>query len=167
MDDTVGQQPRALALELLLLVGSDPKLTRIGVRHGTYQFMVGLAAIQCSLHIAAKAQGIDGVQQITALITAVQLPHGFLCAVLARVRAELVDNHTLGCDLRGEGGEDLHDIVLLGENQPCVYLAARLQQKVWVVIARVLEVGEWPAGNQVLACGGPALRWPPYVLQPH
>jgi hypothetical protein len=96
------------------------------VCHGAYKFIVGLATIQRPLHIAAEAQGIDVVQQVTAAIEAVQLPHWFLCAVLARVGAELADNHTLARDLRGEGGEDVLDVVLLGENQLRVYLAARL-----------------------------------------
>lgn len=56
-DNAVGQQPQTLAPQLLLLIGSDPQLARIGVCHGTYRFMVGLAAVQRPLHIAAEAQG--------------------------------------------------------------------------------------------------------------
>jgi hypothetical protein len=62
------------APKLLLLADSHPHLGHIRVFHGAYKFMVGLAAIQGPLYIAAQAQGIDVVQQVTPAITAIQLP---------------------------------------------------------------------------------------------
>jgi hypothetical protein len=38
VDDAVGQQPRAFAPELLLLIGSDSQFAAVGIRDRAHQF---------------------------------------------------------------------------------------------------------------------------------
>ena len=59
------------------------------------------------------------IQQVTAAIKTVQLPHCFLCAFFTRVGVKLAETHTPTCDLREEEGEDVLNAVFLGENQFC------------------------------------------------
>ena len=104
--------------------------------------MVGLAAIQCSLHIAPKAHRIDVVQEIPAAIEVIQLPQCFLRPILAGIRTQLADDHALARDLLGQRGEDVPNVVFLGENQRGVGLTTGFQQIFLVVLAGVLEAIE-------------------------
>jgi len=69
----------------------------------------------------------------------IQLPQCLLRSILSRIRAELGDDDALSGHLQGQRGEDVLDIILFGEDELGVCLAGRLEQRLLVVLAWVLE----------------------------
>jgi hypothetical protein len=106
----------------------------------------GFATVERALYIASQTQGIDVAQEIAAAMEVVQFPQSSFRPVPASIGAELADDHTLAGDLPGERGQDVPDVVLLGENQLRVGLAAGFQQKCRSV------VGDAFVQSEVVTC---------------
>src|SRR5271165_3301447 len=73
VDDAVGQQPRAFAPELLLLIGSDSQFAAVGIRDRAHQFVIGLAAVErsqlSSSHSAFFVRFFIGYELSLAMMT--------------------------------------------------------------------------------------------------
>jgi len=82
---------------------------------------------------------VDVVQQMQTAPQVIQLPHGPLRSILSRIRAELGNDDAPSGHLQGQRGEDVLDIILFGEDELGVRLAGRLEQRLLVVLAWVLE----------------------------
>ena len=85
-DDAIGEQPTALAPQVLFIFRPEPQLAEIGVRDGAVQLVVILPAVQGPLDVLTQGWGVDVVQEVEAADDVVVFPEGTPGLVLAGIR---------------------------------------------------------------------------------